>query len=304
MNATVMAMLLIAVHVMICVLLCVLSRVGVLRVEGRLLPFMLLVPLWGPLCVLMLHTRTLIHAGEHTAPGLEQMRVDDEERRSILVEERADFANTVPLEEALIVNDSSQRRSLVMSILNDNPSRYIDVLSQARLNEDVEVVHYAATAMAQISAKEDLALQRCRNDYLQHRNSETMLERYCDALERYVNSGIAQGYALQLQKQRYAEVLQERLRKHDDYHVACRLAQMQIDLGLFDDAAHTIDDAMERWPDQGDVWLMRLRLDAARNDGDALRQTVQQIESKHIYLGGQGRRTLRFWTGAKEAERA
>ncbi|KFI66967.1 hypothetical protein BKAS_0379 [Bifidobacterium catenulatum subsp. kashiwanohense JCM 15439 = DSM 21854] len=46
MNATVMAMLLIAVHVMICVLLCVLSRVGVLRVEGRLLPFMLLVP-WG-----------------------------------------------------------------------------------------------------------------------------------------------------------------------------------------------------------------------------------------------------------------
>ena len=49
---------------------------------------------------------------------------------------------------------------------------------------------------------------------------------------------------------------------------------------------------------------MRLRLDAARNDGDALRHTVQQIESKHIYLGGQGRRTLRFWTGAKEAERA
>ena len=232
------------------------------------------------------------------------MRVNDEERRSILVEERADFANTVPLEEALIVNDSSQRRSLVMSILNDNPSHYIDVLSQARLNEDVEVVHYAATAMAQISAKEDLALQRCRNDYLQHRNSETMLERYCDALERYINSGITQGYALQLQKQRYAEVLQERLRQHGDYYVACRLAQMQIDLGLFDDAAHTIDGAMEQWPDQGDVWLMRLRLDAARNDGDALRHTVQQIESKHIYLGGQGRRVLRFWTGTKEAERA
>lgn len=187
MNTTVVTMLLIVIHVLVCVLMCVLSRFGVLRVEGRLLPFMLLVPLWGPLCVLLLHVRTLIRAGEHTAPDLEQMRVDDEERRSILVEERTDFVNTVPLEEALIVNDSSQRRSLVMSILNDNPSHYIDVLSQARLNEDVEVVHYAATAMAQISAKEDLALQRCRNDYLQHRNSETMLERYCDALERYIS---------------------------------------------------------------------------------------------------------------------
>lgn len=144
MNTTVVTMLLIVIHVLVCVLMCVLSRFGVLRVEGRLLPFMLLVPLWGPLCVLLLHVGTLIRAGEHTAPGLEQMRVDDEERRSILVEERTDFVNTVPLEEALIVNDSRQRRSLVMSILNDNPSRYIDVLSQARLNEDVEVVHYAA----------------------------------------------------------------------------------------------------------------------------------------------------------------
>ncbi len=47
MNATVMAMLLIVIHVLVCVLMCVLSRVGVLRVEGRLFPFMLLVPLWG-----------------------------------------------------------------------------------------------------------------------------------------------------------------------------------------------------------------------------------------------------------------
>ena len=39
-------------------------------------------------------------------------------------------------------------------------------------------------------------------------------------------------------------------------------------------------------------------------DGDAMRQTVQQIEGKHIYLGGQGKRALRFWTGTKEAERA
>lgn len=117
MNATVMAMLLIAVHVMICVLMCVLSRFGVLRVEGRLLPFMLLVPgCGGRYACSCCMCSTLIRAGEHTAPGLEQMRVDDEERRSILVEERTDFANTVPLEEALIVNGPSHRRSLVMSI--------------------------------------------------------------------------------------------------------------------------------------------------------------------------------------------
>ena len=43
MNTTVVTMLLIVIHVLVCVLMCVLSRFGVLRVEGRLLPFMLLV---------------------------------------------------------------------------------------------------------------------------------------------------------------------------------------------------------------------------------------------------------------------
>ena len=303
-STTIAALIIIAVHLLVCMTLCLLHHVGVLKVDGLLLPFMALIPLWGPLSVALMHSRAVLRGGRRIPAGLQELKVEDREQRNILVDDRTDYANTVPLEEALIVDNPRQRRNLMLSILNENPGQYANLLSQARLNEDVEVVHYAATAMAQISAKEDLALQRCRNDYLQHRNSETMLERYCDALERYVNSGIAQGYALQLQKQRYAEVLQERLRQHGDYYVACRLAQMQIDLGLFDDAAHTIDGAMEQWPDQGDVWLMRLRLDAARNDGDALRHTVQQIESKHIYLGGQGRRTLRFWTGAKEAERA
>lgn len=38
MNTTVVTMLLIVIHVLVCVLMCVLSRFGVLRVEGRLLP--------------------------------------------------------------------------------------------------------------------------------------------------------------------------------------------------------------------------------------------------------------------------
>ena len=34
-----------------------------------------------------------------------------------------------------------------MDILNDDPSKYIELLEKARMNEDVEVVHYAITAM-------------------------------------------------------------------------------------------------------------------------------------------------------------
>lgn len=86
--------------------------------------------------------------GRRIPAGLQELKVEDREQRNILVDDRTDYANTVPLEEALIVDNPRQRRNLMLSILNENPGQYANLLSQARLNEDVEVVHYAATAMA------------------------------------------------------------------------------------------------------------------------------------------------------------
>ena len=42
------------------------------------------------------------------------------------------------------------RRELIMNVLNDNPEEYVELLKQARMNEDVEVVHYAITAMVEV----------------------------------------------------------------------------------------------------------------------------------------------------------
>ncbi len=91
---------------------------------------------------------------------MEPFRVDDELHRSIRVENREDAASTVPLEEALLLDSAEQRRKLILSVLTDDPVQYYDLLEQARLNDDSEVVHYAATAMAQISKQADAALQR------------------------------------------------------------------------------------------------------------------------------------------------
>lgn len=295
----------IIVHLVICATLCLLHHVGILKVEGHLLPFMVMIPLWGPLSVLLMHSRAVLCAGRRMPIGLQEMKIEDSERQGILVDDRTDFTNTVPLEEALIVNNPRQRRSLILSVLNEDPGRYADLLSQARLNEDVEVVHYAATAMAQISAKEDAKLQRCMMEYERNRDSDEALDRYRKALEQYLDSSMEQGYARTLQMRRYANLLAERLKRHaDDYRTACSLAKTQMDLGLFDKASHTIDTALFTWPRQGDVWLMKLRLETALHDGKEVQRTVRRIKDEHIYLGGRGHDILRFWLGDEEAEHA
>ena len=158
MNLTALALVLLLLHLLVCLLLWRMVRKGFLDAQGYFLPFMLLIPFWGPICVLLLTTRNALTDRAVTPPDLEKLRINEELFRSILVENHEARETTVPLEEALIVNSAEQRRKLIFSVLNDDPMQYYDLLQQARMNEDSEVVHYAATAMAQISKQADLTL--------------------------------------------------------------------------------------------------------------------------------------------------
>lgn len=119
---------------------------------------------------------------EKTPFRMEPFRVDDELHRSIRVESRENAASTVPLEEALLLDSAEQRRKLILSVLTDDPVQYYDLLEQARLNDDSEVVHYAATAMAQISKQADAALQRLRSAAARKDGAE--LARWLAEMER------------------------------------------------------------------------------------------------------------------------
>lgn len=147
---------------------------------------------------------------EKTPFRMEPFRVDDELHRSIRVENREDAASTVPLEEALLLDSAEQRRKLILSVLMDDPVQYYDLLEQARLNDDSEVVHYAATAMAQISKQADAA---------------------------------------QLQRQQLERLLKMQLAdqpKEEQYGLGCRLAKVQLELAEY--AAARKDGAeLARW---------------------------------------------------------
>ena len=94
-STTIAALIIIAVHLLVCMTLCLLHHVGVLKVDGLLLPFMALIPLWGPLSVALMHSRAVLRGGRtDSRPGLQELKVEDQEQRNILVDDRTDYANT------------------------------------------------------------------------------------------------------------------------------------------------------------------------------------------------------------------
>ena len=264
-----------------------------------LTPFMVMVPLFGPACVMMIHLGSMNRRRRKTST-LEKLRMNEEIYKRMIVEGREDVPQVIPLEEALLVNSPAQKRKLILSVLTDDPAGYYDLLQQARMDNDSEVVHYASTALSQITKEADLKLQKLEQRYAAAPDDAAVLEEYCDYLEGYLKDGFVQGRAAEIQRHQLEQLLKKRMESlggRRSCTLECRLADVQLSLAEYDRAEKTLDDLTARWPQRETPWVLRLQLAAALRDGAAIQKTLCQIEEKEVYLSAKGRETVRFWQG-------
>lgn len=299
MISLVIAAALLLIHMLVCLVLWTLIKLGLLSVRGHMLPVMVLVPLWGPL-LLVLCARGEAFGDALEDGTLESLRLNDEIRRGMQVQVREGDAGVVPLEEALIVNDPSDRRRLMLSMLTEDPDAYLAQLQAAKLNDDVEVAHYAATAVAQISKESDLQLQQLERAFKTDPSTEN-LDAYCDYLGEYLASGLAEGRVAQIQRQQYARLLARRCEREDGTALRIRYATALADAGELDEAEAVIAQLVAEVPDDQEAWMLCLRLAVTRRDGEAVQQVIDAIDNQHVYLSAENREKLAFWRDGGEA---
>ena len=299
MISLVIAAVLLLIHTLVCLVLSTLVKLGMLPVRGHMLPAMVLVPLWGPL-LLVLCARGEAFGDALEDGTLESLRLNDEIRRGMQVQVREGDAGVVPLEEALIVNDPSDRRRLMLSMLTEDPDAYLAQLQAAKLNDDVEVAHYAATAVAQISKESDLKLQQLERAFKTDPSTEN-LDAYCDYLGTYLDSGLAEGRVEQIQRQQYARLLARRCEREDGAALRIRYAAALADADELDEAEAVIMQLVAEVPDEQEAWMLCLRLAVMRCDGEAVQQVIDAIDNQHVYLSAENREKLAFWRDGGEA---
>lgn len=300
MISLVVAVFLLIIHALVCLVLWTLMKFGLLPVRGHMLAVMVLVPLWGPLLVVLLCTRDQACGDASYASTLESLRLKDDIRRGVQVQRRETDAGVVPLEEALIVNDAGDRRRLMLSMLTEDPGAYLAQLQAAKLNDDVEVAHYAATAVAQISKESDLKLQQLERAFKADPSAQN-LDEYCDYLGDYLASGLAEGRVAQIQRQQYARLLARRCEREDGTALRIRYATALADAGELDEAEAVTTQLVADAPDEQEAWMLCLRLAVARHDGEGVQQVIDAIDNQHVYLSADNREKLAFWRDGEEA---
>ena len=282
-------------HLIICIMIWFGIHTGLLKVRMYMLPLAVFVPVWGPGCVLLIHFQLFFSMDNVKKVGVEKLKVNEEIYKNMFQIREENDRDVVPLEEALLLNDPARRRELIMNILNDNPGEYVELLKLARMNEDVEVVHYAITAMVELSKEYDYKLQKIEKRYMDAPDDPAILEEYCDFLKEYLSQGFAEKQMEQIQRNQYTQLLQKQLDQKMNLHTCVCLMEnllAQRDFVLAEKVLKIMD---QNWHRSEEYWIWKIQYLAERKMGKELELNLQALKEEHIYLSSKGKEALGFW---------
>ena len=283
-----------AIHLLICLLVFIGIWTKLLSVHRYMFFVALFLPFWGVLILLILHFQIAFDATDCAEIGVEKLKLESELYRSITVDDKK--ADTiVPIEEALLINSAREKRSIIMDVLNDNPKDYIEFLQKAGNNDDTEVVHYAVTAMVEISKENDFMLQRLETAHSAEPDNLEILSEYIDFLWNCLSQNLMQGQVEVMNRTLFSQLMAKKIAANgtvDDY---ARLAENELKRQNYNAADDALREMGQKWPAAEDYILLKLKYLAMLGRGAEIKTFVRETENNQIYLSTKAKEALAFW---------
>lgn len=287
--------ILLAVHLLICLLVYLGIEFHILKVHRYMFFVVLFLPFWGLLTVLILHFQILFKADDSIDVGVEKLKIESELYKSVTVDDKKNAKYTVPIEEALLVNSPKERRTIIMDVLNDNPKEYIEFLQKAGNNEDTEVVHYAVTAMVEISKENDYLLQEYDRQYALEPDNPAILEKYTDFLWGCLSQNLMQGQVEVLNRELFSTLVQKKIAAGGSITDYMRAIENDLKRKNYTLASEYLRQMKEAYPKREEYYLLRLQYLASLGRGEDIKKLLNEIVESHIFLSSKSKEVLAFW---------
>lgn len=288
-----------AVHILIVLIAFFLKRKGVMKIDSLMLVIIVCIPYWGMLSAAIISIMIALNRVGRNSKDLEVMHGNLEAEGSLLVE-APESANVVPLEDALIMDDSATKRSVMLDVLMSDTSDYLSVLSEARMNEDVEVVHYATTAMVELSKDYELKLQSYSSEYARDPEKEGLLDEYIMFLEQYISSNIIQGQFLEIQKNTLMQLLMEKVNRNPVPETYERFIMALLENKQFSIADEALNRMEKTYPYDDRTFKLRFRYYYETGSGQELREMISRVRNSDEYYSREIRNLVNLWDNPGE----
>ena len=256
---------------------------------------MISIPIVGPLMSLTIVLNTILKSDGRKPIELGSESFDDDILWETLVsyEEKG---NIVPLEEAILINDVKVRRKYMLETLYDDPLKYLDVLMLAKNNEDVETSHYATTTISHAQKRFQVAIQDLAVAVESDRENLNLLDKYLEALEKYIGSNLLEEHLLRNMRIVYKEVLDRKLTRIKNDRIALiRKIRNSLELGEYASAVDASDLLIEYYPKDEQSWIEAVRVCVEGADNNRLREILIKVQKSSFNWSKQGREQIGPW---------
>ncbi len=290
-----LAAVLIFIHILLCIFTFLGTRFKFLKVHKYMFFVVLCLPFWGFMAVMFLHFQVVFEKDDTIAVGVQKMKLDSALYKGIAVEEKKNDDSLVAIEEALIINSPKVRREIIMDVLNDNPAEYVEFLQKAGNNEDPEVVHYAVTAMVEISNENDEALQRFSKQYEENPDDINVLSSYCDFLWEVLEQKLLSGQVEVMNRNLYSQLISKKLGYVKTFEDYMHYFENEFALGNYSIAGKILAEADERYGDYEEIILLKLKYYSQLKQADKIKALISDIQSKKMFVSRRVKEAIAFW---------
>lgn len=327
-------------HMLICIGVAVLLKLDIVKTREHLMPFVILVPYVGVMILLIEQwlQRRKIYSTRET--GYEGLEVDDIRFKKIILPVGKKDTDVIPLEEAMEMNGSGTRRSLIMDILKGNPEEYVSVLESASLSSDTELSHYATTSMIAIQTnyearigelearmkeirgindidpakdvdidefektgreKESTVELVTKDVVMPSKGYIKLLDEYITIVDKYMGSGLISGAIYEIYQEKFDDALVEMLGYiKDNKKYWLMFVTNRIEAGRLKSMDKLLELIRSSWPDDENCYMAYMAYAHKTSNDELAREIIETVEEKNIYLSKAGKAWFNFWKGEYE----
>ena len=291
-----MDFLVVLIHLIVCIVIFLLMKQGKIKSSMVVYPAVVLVPICGLVLLVIEEYRVRNTTPKERQVGVESFKISDIRYKRIVVDDDSNETITVPLEEAISVNNASVRRKLMMDILHRNPEEYIELLQMTRTADDTELTHYATTTMMEIQNKYELEIHKLSEEIKENPKELQVLKKYRKVLLKYIDSGLISGKILEIYRAQLDDILRKLCEMLPENRVYFQdYIRNQIALGKNDNIDGQIMDMINRWPDEVQVYQIYVEFLWKSNRGDEIPGVLNRLKEGNVYLSSEGKAWLEFW---------
>lgn len=218
-----------------------------------------------------------------------QIKADEDRERNIL-----------PLEEAVLVDDSKNQRLAMMNVIKGDISESLAAVSLALHAKDSETAHYAASALSSILNEFRITVSKMLRDLEEEVPEETKVE---EELLDYMDEILRQRVFSELEQNRFVHIMEyaaeELYRKNaagltpGQYENVCmRLLEIR-DTDL---CGKWCGRLAEQYPGQLAAYTCRLKLYFTLEQSEAFFQTMDELKRSNIVINSETLEIIRIFS--------